>query len=649
MLEFIRSHTRVLMFILVPLIIGSFVFVGVQGYTHLGEGANAKVARVAGQDITQAEWDASYRESIEQIRRQAPQADLKMFDTPEAKHQVLERLVFNRVVQAAADKAHFATTDDRVLRAYLTDPRFASLRNPDGSLNKTYLEAALAQQGMSVQGFEYRLREELALRQVTAGVTGTVIAPLSTATSALDAMFQQREVQVERFDPKAYLAKVQPTDADIDAYYKDPANAAQFKSQEQAQIEYVVLDMDAVKKGVSVQEADVRKEYDNSGTRFTTKEERRASHILIKGGSSDAERAAAKAKAEGLLEALKKDPASFSEVAKKNSQDAGTAERGGEVEVFLGRNDTDPAYESALFALKPAELSGLVATKEGFYIIRLDAVRGGEKQAFEAVRAEIQDEMTKKLTQQRFAELAKEFTELVYEQSDSLKPVADKLKLEVLTAKSVTRRADLQAKGPLASPKFLDALFSDEVLNNKRNTEAVSLKSGQLVAGRVVQYSPAVLRPLAEVSAQVKERLVLVQAAALARKEGEARVAALRAAPATPVAAPSQVVSRAQARELPREVIDAVLKAPAATLPAIVGVSLGEQGYALAKLNKVLADRDPVAADIKQGQSQYARAWGEAEEKAYGEALKARFNAKVTVAAPTADKIADAAGVSASK
>jgi peptidyl-prolyl cis-trans isomerase D len=139
MLEFFRTHSRALMLVLVPLIIGSFVFVGVQGYTKMADQNGVKVATVAGQDITQAQWDMAHRNYLERLRRQAPGLDLSMFDTPRLKQQLLDSLVQERVVQAQADQSHVAVTDERLLRAYLTDPRFTSVRQPDGSINKAML------------------------------------------------------------------------------------------------------------------------------------------------------------------------------------------------------------------------------------------------------------------------------------------------------------------------------------------------------------------------------------------------------------------------------------------------------------------------------------------------------------------------------
>jgi peptidyl-prolyl cis-trans isomerase D len=466
-------------------------------------------------------------------------------------------------------------------------------------------------------------------------------------------MFQQREVQVQRFDAKEQLAKVAPTDAQIEAFYKDPTHAADFEAPEQSTIEYVVLDVEALKKGISVTDDELRKYYAENESRYGTPEERRASHILVKAEKDTpaADRAKAKAKAESLLAELKKPQAVFADLARKNSDDPGSAQKGGDLD-FFSRGAMVKPFEDAAFALKPGETSGIVESDFGYHIIRLTSVRGGGKRSFESARAEIEDEVKKQLAQKRFSELAVEFTNMVYEQSDSLKPVVDKFKLELRSAKDVKRTPAPDATGPLANPKFLAALFGNDTIANKRNTEAVETGASQLVSGRVVAYTKAHQLPLAEVKPLVRGKLVQVQAAALARKLGEERLAVLRAAPATVMSEPAQTVSRAKAGELPRALVDAVLKAPSTTLPAFVGVDLGDQGYALAKLTKVLG-RDPVAADAARAQSSYAKTWGDAESSAYYEALKTRFKvdtsrADEATAAATAAAAADTAA-SASK
>ena len=646
MFDFFRKHTWLLQVIL-GFVVLAFVGGGVyQGYGSFMNDENTTVAKVDGRKITRSEWELAQREQIERVRRQMPNVDPKLFDTPEMKRQSLDAVVRERVMLAAADQLHLVVTDDRLQRLFASDPQFAFLRNPDGSVNKD----ALAAQGMSSELFAHRLRQDLSLRQVIQGVGGTAIAPLSATAAALDAMYQQREIQVQRFATSDLLAKVSPTDADIEKFYKDPANALQFQAPESEAIEYVVLDLAALKKGLTVSEKDLRDYYTANEKRYTVPEERRASHILVKvdAGASAADRAKAKAKAEALLAEVKKNPASFADVARKNSDDPGSAEKGGDLDYFGHGGLAAKPLEDAAFALKVDEISGLVESEFGYHIIKLVATRGGDKRSFDSVRAELESEVLTQLAQKRFSEVAVEFGKMVYEQPDSLKPVADKFKLELQTAKDVRRTPAPGVTGPLANAKFLDALFGTDAVRNKRNTEAVEIAPSTMVSGRVVKYEAAHQLPLADVKAKVRERLIVVQAAALARKAGEARLAELRAAPTTAMTEAAVTVSRAQPRDVPAPVLEAVLKAPTPKLPAYVGVDLGDQGYAVAKIGKVLG-RDPVAADAARAQSQYAQAWAEAETQAYYTALKTRFKVEVKpIALPAAEAGASAA-IAASK
>ena len=155
---------------------------------------------------------------------------------------------------------------------------------------------------------------------------------------------------MQRFEPKDYVAKVTPTDADIESYYKDPAHAAQFQAPEQASVEYVVLDVEALKKDVKVSEDELKKYYSENKARFSAPEERRASHILVKAEKSApaAEREKAKAKAEALLAQWKNKAASFADLARKNSDDPGSADKGGDLD-FFARGAMVKPFEDAAF------------------------------------------------------------------------------------------------------------------------------------------------------------------------------------------------------------------------------------------------------------------------------------------------------------
>jgi peptidyl-prolyl cis-trans isomerase D len=631
MFDFFRNHTRFLLGLLVLLIIPSFVFFGLDGYTRMREAGNASVAMVDGQKVTQAEWDAAHRSQVERVRRQMPNVDGAMFDTPQMRQQTLDSLVRERVMQSAATKFNLVTSDERLQRLFTTDPQFQQLRNADGTANRE----ALAAIGMSSEMLAQRLRQDYSMRQVLAGIGGSAFSNDAVVAQGFDALLQQREVQVQRFAASDYAAKITPTDADIEAYYKDPVNAERYRAPEQASIEYLVLDAATIEKTITVPEDDLRKYYTENAARYGTPEERRASHILVKAdaGASDADKAKAKEKAEAILARVKAKPDSFADEARQNSDDPGSKANGGDLD-FFGRDAMVKPFSDAAFGLKTGEISGVVQSDFGFHVIRVTGVRGGEKKSFEAVRNEVLGEVRKQLASKRFAEAATDFNNIVYEQPDSLKPAAEKFGLTVQTASKVTRTPAPGQAGPLANAKFLDGIFSSENMRNKRNTEAVETAPNQLVSGRVVEYLPARILPLAEVRDAVKAGVVAKAAAAQAKAAGEARLAAVKAAPDTKLA-DALVVSRATPKDLPRPVIDAVLKEPTAQLPTVLGVDLGNQGYAVVKLLAVKG-RDPVAADPGQARGQYNQAWATAESEAYYNALKKRFDVKVTARAASA-------------
>lgn len=630
MFDFVRQHNRLFQFILLILILPSFAFVGMQGYTSMMGGANAGVASVDGRKITQAEWEVAQREQADRIRRQNPNVDAKLLDTPQVRQQALEGLVTERTLRAAADHQHFTVSDERLAQLFKADPEFAFLRNPDGTINK----AMLAAQGMSSAMFVERLRQDLAVRQVTVGVETSAVAGAASVKLAFDSLLQQREIQLQRFDLKDYVAKINPTDAELEAFYKEPANAARFQLPESAQIQYVVLDLEALKKDVSFTEDDLRKYYDENASRYGVPEERRASHILIKvDRSAPADvRAKAKAKAEELLAQVRKNPASFAEVAKKNSQDEGSAANGGDLD-FFGRGAMVKEFDAAVYAMKQGEISNLVETDFGYHIIELTGVRGGEKKSFEAVRAEVEGEVRKQLAQRRYSEAAEQFGNLVYEQSDSLQPVADKLKLQIQTA-TVLRQPVPGSSGVLVSPKLLDAVFGVDSLRNKRNTEAVETAPNQMVSARIVKYEPARVPALADVKDKVRDQLVRKLAAEQAKKAGEARLATLKTNPSDATGfETAMTVSRAQAHGLTRAQLEAVMGADSSKLPVSVGVVADDGGYVVARVDKVLP-RDPAIIDDKRAAMQYAAAWARVENAAYMAALKTQYKAAIKVAAP---------------
>ena len=635
MFDFVRKHTKWMMFLMFLLIIPAFVLVGVDGFRQIGAGGDA-VAKVGSTSITQGEWDFAHKNEVDRLRQSMPNLDAKMLDSAPARYASLERLIREKVLTEAVNDSRVTTSDARLARELQRDQTIAALRKPDGTLDIERYRQLAASQGLTTEGFETRVRRDLSLQQVENGVLVTSFSPKVLAETALNAFFERREIQIAAFSPADYASKIVTTDADIEAFYG--ANAALFKAPESADIEYLLLDLEAIKKTVALNEQDLKAYYEQNVARLSGKEERRASHVLITAPktASETERKKARERADALLADLRKSPDSFAEVARKNSQDPGSGPNGGDLD-FFGRGAMVKPFEDAAFALKKGDISDIVESDFGFHIIKLTDVKAPKQKTFEELRAGIESDLKTQQAQRKFAEVAEAFTNGVYEQSDSLKPIAEKLKLELKTSTNVQRKATPAATGALANAKFLAALFSSDSIEKKRNTEAVELGANQLVAGRIAQYTPARTIPLQEVRVSVRDRLIASRAAEMAKKDGIEKLAVWKNGAASTLSGP-EIVSREQGlnKNMPGAVLDAALRADPASLPVWIGVDLGNQGYAIARINKILPRGNSVAAaTAAQEQKQYAQWIGSAENLAYFEVLKDRFKVEMKVQRPS--------------
>ena len=626
MFEFIRTHKRLMQIFLMLLIVPSFVLVGVSSYQNKGDDANA-VATVEGQKITQQEWEAAQRRQLDQYRQMmGAQFDPKMFDTPEIKQDILQGLVAERALRAEIARSHM-TINDQTLLAFYAE----RLKKPDGSFDLEQYKAVAAAQGMSTAQFDATITRDMVMQQLTNGIQSSAFAPRTIAARLSDINDQEREVQEQVFPAADYMAQVKVSDDMVKAYYDK--NAPLFQVPEQVKAEYVVFDSAVVENQVSVSDAEVADFYAKNQKRFATDEQRTASHILIttRKDASAADNAAAKAKAEAILAQVKKAPADFAKIAKTESQDPGSAANGGDLGVVEKGAFVKPV-EDAIYQLKQGEISGLVQSEFGYHIITVTALKPAHTKALDEVKGEVAAELKKQKMSKKYSELAETFTNTVYEQSDSLKPVADKLGLKIETVSKLSRNpSPALGTAPVNSPKFLSALFADDSLKNKRNTEAVEVAPSTLVAGRVIEYKPATKRPLADVEAVIRQRVTLEEAAKLAQKAGEAKLAAAKASGDAAGFGDAKLVSRTKQPPINPAAAMAVLKADVSKLPAYVGVDLPGQGYGVYRIGKGSQPAQVDEARRKSEQEQISGAVGQQEMYGFIEALKQKAKAKVNV------------------
>ncbi len=638
MFDFVRNNTKIMMGLLFLLIIPSFVLFGLEGYSRFDD-KGMVVAKVDGQKINQTDWDAAHKSEVDRIRASMPTLDVKLFDTPEAKYATLEKMVRDKVIAAAAQKMHLVASDQRLAKELQQSPAIASLRTPDGKLDMERYKQLVASQGMTPEMFEMQVRADLSNRQVIQGVQASAYATSAQTQTALNAFMQRREVQILNFPAADFFNKVSASDADLQAYYDK--NKGKYQSMEMADIEYIVLDIETLRQSITLNEQDLKSYYEQNLQRLSSKEERRASHILITAAKDapEAEKKAARAKAEELLKVVKAKPASFADVARKNSQDPGSAVRGGDLD-FFARGSMVKVFEDAAFSMKKSDISDLVESEFGYHIIQLTDIKAPKAQSFESLRPSLEADLKKQQAQRKYAELAETFSNMVYEQSDSLKPVAEKLKLTIQKANQVPRQPTnpAQAKGILNNPALLQALFNEASLQKQRNTEAIEVAPSTLVSARVVKHQPAATLPFAEVKEFVKRAFTQEKAAELAKAQGEQRLAALKAKTGSDALPNAVVISRENTqRQLP-QVVEAALRADPNNLPSVSGVDLGAQGFAVVGVTRVFPPEPENKALMAQAQQQFTQLWGTAETQAYIAQLKTKLKAEILVPKPSAAK-----------
>lgn len=622
MFDAVRNNKRIVQ-IFLALITLPFAFFGVESYMSNG-GAGGEVATIGDLKITQPMFQQTLREEQERLSREMrEQFDPKMLDTPEVRRAILDNLIDRQLLMMEASRMRLQVDDGAVRDGVLAIDAF----KVDGKFSAEQYRKVLAPQGFSPESFEAQLRQDLTMQRLIGGVGQSHIVARTLVDRVAALRSETREVMEFRYPLENYLVQAKLADNAAQQFYDE--NVAQFMTPEAARAEYLVLSLDALAADLKVPEAEIKARYEANQSRYGVPEERRASHILI--ASEKLGKDKARARAEELLAEVRKSPAGFEALAKKNSDDPGSAAKGGDL-GFFGRGMMVKPFEEAAFALQQGEISGVVESDFGMHIIKLTGVRPARIKPLADVRTEIEGELKTAAASRKFAEAAETFSNLVYEQPDSLQPVADQLKLVVRTTDWITRQPN-PAAGPLGNDKVLAALFGDDAVKQKRNTEAVQINANTLVSARVVEYRPAARKPFESVKASIEQLLRRKEALALARQAGEAQLAMLQKGEDNLKWGATKAVSRADSRQLPQAAAQAIFKLTADKLPAYTGVEVPGGGYALVKLTRVTPG--PTLDDT--GRRRLTGILGqvgiEQESKAYLAALRSRYKVDVNTPA----------------
>jgi len=626
MFTFIGNNRRILQVVLFLVAI-PFLFFGVDSYIR-SSGTGQSVARVGDYKISQQEFVDALRDRQATLRRITQgKVDASLLDSPELRNATIDNLIQRRLLLDRAVRAGLTVSDQQLQAVIAEQPAF---KDESNRFSYERYQQVLRSEGMSPAVFESRLRQDLMLEQQREGYFDSGFVSKTVLDRLVRFAEQQREVSHYRVTPGRFAGEVQIGAEAVKQYYD--SNPRAFEIPERIKVDYVMLSAESLISQIQLDPAELKQFYESRRSQYRTEEARRASHILISvdGAAGANARQKAQTQAEEIYKEVAANPAGFAAAAKKYSQDPGSAANGGDLGfVSLGSMKDVPEFEAALFKLKEGEISRPVSTKHGFHIIRLTAVQPSQGKSFEEVRAQIEEDLKKQRAGRRFAELADRFNNLVYEQSESLKPAAELLKTEIQRSGWITRtRAEPAA---LNHPRLLEAVYSQEVLKDRRNSEAIEVAPNTLVAARLVEHSPSSIRPFSEVRADIEELLHRQAAAKRAVEAGRADLEQLRQGKSVPAVAWStpQLISREDPKGLSGDVVRQAFRVGADKLPAYAGVENPDGSYTLLRISRVVTS-DDIAPDKRRGFGEALRqVLGQQELAAYLKSVRQKTEVEI--------------------
>jgi peptidyl-prolyl cis-trans isomerase D len=488
-----------------------FVFWGI----NFENSANTYAAKVNGEKIsveamTRA-WQQRQSQLQQMMRGELPEAMVKA-----QQKNIMDEFVRRTLLKQRASELGYRVSDAALAEQIVSFPEL----QVDGKFSRDRYAALLRQQGRTEPQFEAELRGDLAIGQIQGGIVDSAFVTPYELERRLVLEKQEREVDYALIASNSFASQIVVTDEQIQAWYDSHKN--DYLLPETVDLQYVELTRARAESGVTVTEEGLKDYYSQVKERFESPERRKARHILITVGDG-VDDAAAKKQAEELA-AKAKAGADFSQLAKENSKDPGSAQQGGDL-GWAQRGTMVGPFEEALFAMQKDEIRGPIKTQFGYHVIRLDDIEAAGLRSYEDVRTELEAEFRRDRSQTIFYDESQKLADRAFSSLTELDSVAKEFNLPVKTVPGFTR----EGGGELgAEPTVIEAAFSEDVLERGQNSALVTIGEDRAVVLRVANHKPAEPRPLAEVRSQIETQLRTNAAREAAQKKGAEVLAKLQ-------------------------------------------------------------------------------------------------------------------------
>ena len=448
------------------------------GGSFIGAVAERAVGKVGSLEVPRNEFLNRYQQSAEGYRRRYDLDEIPPELGEQIARQVQSQLLSEYLLRAAAREKGIEAPDSAVADAIREMPDFQEDGEFSIDLYADYVRDSF--------NFEREIRRALDGEPLL--VPAKSLTPLQIR-DRLAKFRRQRRVVSEAV--VTVTAAAQPSEENIQNFYR--ARRADYEIREEADFEYVVFNLEDAAATLSVSEEEIAEAYESYLDEGEELQGRRASHIYI---LDDAD------KAESIAERAKADPDNFAELARAESDDAGSAELGGDL-GFIARGDFPVAMEEAVFAMEPGEVRGPVEVDGGFSIIKLDEVSALPPQPLSAVREEMVRRARYEKAQDPWLADIERLRDIAYLEVGSLASVAAAIPNgEVKTAREITRNPAANDP-PFDAPEVLAESFSPAVVRDEENSPPIPFGDDSYLFARAVKYQAPRARELSEVRDEI--------------------------------------------------------------------------------------------------------------------------------------------------
>lgn len=515
MLEKIREGSQgTIVKVVLGAVILSFALAGVGSY--LGNPTELLAAKVNDQKIYSQALENGVREERMRLEQQLGAQFELMASNPAFEQQirasVLERLITEALLDQAVAEHGLTVGDEQVRQAIVNMPGFQR----DGVFDNDLYLSLIGRQGYSAASFREMMRADMSRRQFVSGVLNSDFV-LPTEVARFEALLNQtRTVRYWKIDTNKLAASVIPTEEQVQSYFD--ANQYRYQQPEMVAVEYLNIDANVLAKDIDISDEQVAEYYNANVDLYKTAGERRASHILL--DNSDEGREAAR-KVQAELAA----GGDFAELAKSYSTDTFSADKGGDLDWFA-RGVMGDEFDEAVFAVeKEGELTPLVETPFGLHLIKVTGIRPEATKPLAEVAVDIKDELQRNQALEQYYQLQEEVTNLAFEMPDSLDEIASETGLTVQYTDSFSQ---VNPPAVVAAPSVISAIFSEQVLRDRLNSDPIELGEGQLMVVRVKEHEPARAKTLDEVKPEVAKAVAMQAAAESANQIADDYLAQLK-------------------------------------------------------------------------------------------------------------------------